>query len=165
MFGKFFKLVVFAALIGAPAVVAAQGTSINLTGGTYDAALPVEVTAERLSVDQTSSTATFEGNALVAQGDLRLGAEVLRITYAPDNSGVSSVEAGGNVTFTNGSESASADTALYVVGDATITMTGDVTLVQGPNTISGDRLVLNLRNGTGAVEGNVKTVFTPKPQK
>ena len=40
-------------------------------------------------------------------------------------------------------------------------MTGGVLLLQGQNTISGDRLILNLDAGTATMQGNVKTVFTP----
>lgn len=142
----------------------AQSASISLSGGSYDAAQAVEVTADELSVDQASSAATFKGNARVRQGDLRLGADGIRVEYLATG-GVSKVEATGNVTFTNGAETAEAQSATYLIGDASIAMVGGVLLVQGPNTISGDRLLLNLATNSGSVEGNVKTVFTPQPQK
>jgi lipopolysaccharide export system protein LptA len=40
-------------------------------------------------------------------------------------------------------------------------MTGSVLLTQGRNAIAGERLVLDLKAGTGVMEGRVKTVFTP----
>jgi lipopolysaccharide export system protein LptA len=36
-----------------------------------------------------------------------------------------------------------------------------VVLTQGPATITGDRLVADLRAGTGRIEGRVRTVFRP----
>ncbi len=143
----------------------AQGASIGLRGEAYDGSLPVEVTADSLSVDQTSSTAVFEGNARVTQGAMQLGADEIRIDYQADGDGISRVEASGNVTFTNGTEVAEAQNAVYLVGTAEITMTGGVLLLQGQNTISGDALVLNLEAGTGRMQGNVKTVFTPATAK
>jgi lipopolysaccharide export system protein LptA len=142
----------------------AQGTSVDLLGSSYDNSLPVEVTADKLAVDQASSAATFEGNARVGQGDMRLEADSIRVEYLAEG-GVSKVEAIGNVTFTNGAESAEAQSAVYLVGEARITMSGGVLLIQGPNAISGDRLLLDLTTNQGVVEGNVKTVFTPKPQE
>lgn len=158
---KFLKIwLAVAVLCGAQAAMA-QGTSIGLTNEAHDASLPVEATADSLSVDQENSTAVFEGNARVTQGSLHLEAATIRIDYIPDDGGVSRVEATGGVTFTNGTESAEAESAVYTVGTSEIAMTGGVLLLQGRNTISGDRLVLDLDAGTGTMHGNVKTVFTP----
>ncbi len=153
-----------ALLCGAQTAMA-QGTSIGLTGGAHDASLPVEATADTLSVDQETSTALFEGNAKVTQGSLHLDADSIRIDYKTEDGGVSRVEATGGVTFTNGAEIAEAESAIYAVGASEITMTGGVLLLQGQNTISGDQLVLDLDAGTGTMQGNVKTVFTPAKGK
>lgn len=158
---KFLKTwLVIALLCGAQAAMA-QGTSIGLTVSGHDASLPVEATADTLLVDQETSTATFEGNAKVTQGSLHLDADSIRIDYVPEDGGVSRVEATGDVTFTNGTEIAEAQSAIYTVETSEITMTGGVLLLQGQNTISGDRLILNLDAGTATMQGNVKTVFTP----
>jgi lipopolysaccharide export system protein LptA len=153
-------LLALALLCGAQAATA-QGTTIGLSGAAYDGGQPVEVTADSLTVDQNSATAVFEGNARVTQGSLQLSAGTIRVDYQPDGAGISQVAAEGGVTFTNGAEIAEADSALYVLGAAEITMTGNVLLLQGQNTISGDRLTLDLNAGAGTMQGNVKTVFTP----
>lgn len=153
-----------ALLFGAQAATA-QGTTVGLNGAAYDSSQPVEVTSDNLTVDQNSSTAMFEGNARVTQGALRLSADTIRIEYEADGAGVSKVAAEGDVTYSNGTETARADSALYLVGDAEITLSGGVLLLQGENTISGDRLILDLMAGTGSMQGNVKTVFTPGADK
>ncbi len=158
---KFVKNWLMIALFCGAQAAMAQGTSIGLTGEAHDAGLPVEVTADTLSVDQETSTAIFEGNAKVTQGSLRLDAESIRIEYKPEDGGVSRIEATGGVTFTNGAEIAEAENAVYTVGVSEIAMTGGVLLLQGQNKISGDRLVLDLDAGTATMQGNVKTVFTP----
>jgi len=38
-------------------------------------------------------------------------------------------------------------------------MTGNVLLTQGPNTLGGDRLTVDLEAGSGRMEGNVRTIF------
>lgn len=158
---KLLKTWLMIALLCGAQTATAQGTSIGLSGAAHDPSLPVEATADSLSLDQETSTAMFEGNAKVTQGSLHLNADSIRIDYKTGDGGVSKVEATGSVTFTNGVETAEAQTAIYTVGTAEITMTGGVLLLQGQNTISGDRLVLNLDAGTGTMLGNVKTVFTP----
>lgn len=158
---KILKIWLAIALFCGAQAAMAQGTSIGLKGAAHDPSLPVEATADTLSVDQDSSSAIFEGNAHVTQGSLQLDAGTIRIDYAPDNGGVSQVEATGGVTFTNGTEIARSDSAVLLVGASEITMAGGVLLLQGQNTISGDRLVLDLESGKGVMQGNVKTVFTP----
>lgn len=162
---KIWKICLALALLCGAQAALAQGASIGLNGEAYDGSLPVEVTADTLSVDQNSSSAVFEGNAKVTQGAMQLGADRIDINYQTDGGGISRVEASGNVTFTNGTEIAEAQSAVYVVGVAEITMTGGVLLLQGQNTISGDQLVLDLEAGTGRMQGNVKTVFTPATAK
>ncbi len=38
-------------------------------------------------------------------------------------------------------------------------LTGDVVLTQGPTALSANRMVVDLRAGTGQLEGRVRTVF------
>jgi lipopolysaccharide export system protein LptA len=51
------------------------------------------------------------------------------------------------------------------MGKQTITMTGNVILSQGPNVITGDRLVVDLATGKARVEQSagkpIRGVFTP----
>ena len=43
-------------------------------------------------------------------------------------------------------------------------MTGDVILTQGKNALSGEKLLINLNDGTATIEGRVKTIFQPASQ-
>ena len=162
---KLWKTGVVLVLLFAAQSAAAQSTSIKLQGAGYDASLPVEVTADTLTVDQASSAAAFEGNAKVTQGGLLLTADSIHIAYQPDGAGVSEVEATGGVHFSNGAEMAEAERALYRVGAGEISLSGSVLLLQGRTTISGDALDLDLNSGSGTMRGNVKTVFTPATGK
>ena len=153
-------LIAFALL---PVLAIAQGANIALGTGAFDAGLPVEVTADEFSVDQSSGQAVFAGNVLVVQGEVRLSAGSVTIEYAQDNStpnGISRLLADGGVTFVTATDAAEAQGAVYSVADGTVTMSGDVILTQGQNAISGDRLVVNLSSGTGRMEGRVRTVFS-----
>lgn len=136
-------------------------TSINLTGLQQDTSLPVEVTADSLSVDQGSGLATFSGNVQAKQGDMTISAATARIEYLPGGQGISKVFFDGRVLFASPTDAAEADAAVYTIASGEVVMTGDVLLTQGQTTISGNRLTYDLDAGTGTMEGRVQTVFVP----
>ena len=142
----------------------AQSASIALGTVEFDRSQPVEVTADELSVDQSSGQAVFNGNVLVVQGEVRLSAGMVKVEYAQADgtpSGIKRLLASGGVTFVTESDAVEAREAAYSVSDGTVVLTGDVLLTQGANAIAGDRLILNLDSGSGKMEGRVRTVFNP----
>lgn len=140
---------------------AAQGTAVGFGGLRQDTAAPVEVTSDSLTVDQASGRAVFEGNVLVVQGALRMTAARVEVSYADGGQGIRSMQATGGVTLVTAAEAAEAAEAVYEVATGALVMSGSVLLTQGQATIAGERLVADLRAGTGQMEGRVKTVFQP----
>jgi len=142
----------------------AQGAQIAFGALAHDRSQPVEVTAERLSVDQSDGTAIFSGDVLVGQGDMRLSANEVLVVYAGDDADarrIARMEASGEVVLAIGAEAAESDRAIYTIDSGTIVMTGSVLLTQGQSAISGERLVVDLNSGTGTMEGRVRTVLQP----
>lgn len=137
-------------------------TGIALSGPTHSTNQKVEMTADNLTVQQASNSAVFSGNAIVAQGAVRFSADTITVQYNPNGQAISDINASGKVVFTNGVESAEANSAQYNVTSNVVVLMGNVLLLQGPTAISGDRLRLNLSTNKATVSGNVKTVFTPK---
>ncbi len=145
-----------------PASLAAQGTQVAFGAFSHDPTLPVEITADALRVNQADGSAEFRGNVEIGQGEMRMSAELVRVEYATgeDATGqISRLIASGGVTLVSGAEAAEAQSAVYSIDDATITMTGGVLLTQGQNALSADRLIVDLRSGTGRLEGRVKTIL------
>jgi lipopolysaccharide export system protein LptA len=161
------RLCALAALLGAalPGLAAAQGAQVPFGGLSHDASLPVEITADRLDLDQAAGTAVFLGAVKVGQGALRLAADRLEVFYADDAAAgtgrVNRMVAIGNVTLSNGAEAAESERAVYEVADGTIDMTGSVLLTQGQNALSSETLHIGLNTGTGQLEGRVQTIFVP----
>lgn len=151
-----------AALVVACATGAlAQSANVDFGGLRADPKLPVEVTADSFTVDQADHSASFLGSVRVAQGDMVLTAGEVRIEYAEDGKSIARLLARGGVLLKAGADAAQAGEAVYVLASAEITLTGDVVLTQGSAAISGQKLVVNLTNGTGRMEGGVTTIFTP----
>ena len=151
-------------VLGAGAL--AQGTSFSLGGARHDASAPIEMSSDRLTVDQATGETVFTGSAVIAQGGLRLSADTIRIDFADEaGSGtrrIDQLNASGSVTLVTDDEAAEANAAQYRVPQGVIILTGDVLLTQGPNVISGDRLEVDLNTGQGTMEGRVRTIIQPR---
>lgn len=159
------------ALAGLPAALSAQGTEVMLGGLEHDTTQAVEVSADRLTVEQATGTSVFSGGVVVGQGEMRLSAETVRIEYregAADGAtgerqqgAIARMLASGGVTLVTGSAAAEAQEAEYSIDSGRIVMEGDVLLTQGGNALSGDRLIVDLTEGTGTMEGRVRTIIQP----
>jgi len=157
----------FIMALGLAGIAAAQGAQIAFGGLSHDSSLPIEISADQLAVDQADGSATFKGNVLIGQGDMRLSAAHVRVEYVTgaDSTGqISRLHASGGVTLVNGAEAAEARQAVYAIASGTVVMTGDVILTQGANALSGDKLTVNLSSGTGTMDGRVKTILQPGGQ-
>jgi lipopolysaccharide export system protein LptA len=152
---------VLAALALFPSLGVAQGASVAFGGLTQDTTLPVEVSADQLAVNQADGTAIFSGNVLVGQGEMRLSAGRVKVEYTSDGSGISRLFATEGVTLINASDAAEAREAVYTIASGDVVMTGDVLLTQSGSALAGQKLIINLKDGTGVMEGRVQTVFQP----
>ena len=150
----------FAALIALVfAVPATAQTNINLGGIAADPSAPVEVTADNLNVDQDTGSAVFSGNVVIGQGDLRLSAPSVQVTYAADSGDITRLQATGGVTFATATEAAEAQSADYNLASGLLNLNGDVLLTQGQSALSADSMVLDLNAGTAQMNGRVRTLF------
>jgi lipopolysaccharide export system protein LptA len=149
--------VILIALWGVPALA----QQIAFGGIRGDSTAPVEITADTLTVDQTTGIATFAGNVLIGQGEMRLSAAEVLVEYGESTSDISKLRASGGVTLVSGAEAAEAQEAVYTLKDSLVVMTGDVLLTQGQNIMAGQSLTVNLTTGTGNMAGRVRTVLQP----
>jgi len=159
---RFSAWIVATALMVLPVSGATQGAQVAFGNTQQDRDLPVEVTAENLSVEQNDNTAVFTGDVVIGQGGMRLSAPRVLVVYLADQSGIESLEASGGVTLVSGEDAAEADQAEYNISTGIISMSGDVLLVQGANAISGDRMSVDTAAGTARISGRVKTVLQPR---
>ncbi|WP_343116304.1 lipopolysaccharide transport periplasmic protein LptA [Ostreiculturibacter nitratireducens] len=138
----------------------AQGTGVSFGGIRADTTQPVEVSADQLAVNQNDGTATFTGNVIVGQGEMRLSAAEVRVEYATgDQRKIERLHATGGVTLVSGADAAEAAEAVYTIDTGVVVMTGSVLLTQGQSAISGEKLTVDLNSGTGVMEGRVRTIL------
>lgn len=156
------RLILPAALLLALSPLAAVAQQVAFGGIKADPKAPVEVTADALAVNQTDGTATFTGNVVIGQGDMRIQAATVLVEYAKgDRTRIERLHASGGVTLVSAADAAEAAEAVYEVATGRVTMTGNVLLTQGANVMSGQKLTVDLTSGTGQMEGRVRTILQP----
>lgn len=144
------------------ALASAAGAQSRGFGNAQDVKQPVEVTADALQVDQATGLATFTGKVLIGQGQMRLSADRVVVTYAANNpQKISKLHAEGNVTLASGTDAAEAKAADYDVTSGNVVLTGDVLLTQGANVLAGETVTVNLASGTANASGRVRSVLQP----
>jgi lipopolysaccharide export system protein LptA len=121
---------------------------------------PVDVTADRIEVQDRADRAIFAGNVHATQAELTLDTQRLTVAYsnAPQNGGGTSVQirrldAAGGVVVHSPSETAKGDFGIYDLDHKLITVIGNVQLTRGPNVVNGQRLVINIESGRAVVDG------------
>ena len=123
-----------------------------LKGHNSDA--PVDVSADRIEVQDRSDRAIFAGNVKVRQDELSLDTQ--RLTVAYSSSGgvqIRRLDAAGGVVVTSPSERASGEFGIYDLDRKLITLIGNVRLTRGPNQVAGSRLVIDLDSGRAVIDG------------
>ena len=144
-----------------PQTAVAADTNVAFGGLRTDISLPVQVNADQLSVNQKDGTANFTGDVVITQGAMRLTAATVLVEYSTDKKAIKSLHAAGGVTVTTGTDAATSDSADYAPDSGDLILIGHVVLTQGLAALSGEKLTLSLKSGTGTMSGRVTTVFTP----
>jgi lipopolysaccharide export system protein LptA len=134
-------------------------TTLSLDGFQSDPEASVEMLADRLTVSQTDGAARFEGNVVIAQGDMRLSADLVDVTYLEAGE-IGLLSASGGVLLVSPADSAQADNADYDFAGRQLRMRGNVLLNQGAISLSADLLTIDLDTGGAVMEGRVRTVLS-----
>ena len=126
-----------------------------LKGHNSDA--PVDVTADRIEVQDRADRAIFAGNVHVTQAELTLDTPRLTVAYSGGAGGsgvqIKRLDAAGGVTVKSPSETARGDFGIYDLDRKLITLLGNVQLDRDQNRVSGARLVIDLDSGRAVVDG------------
>lgn len=140
---------------------------------------PIEITADQLEVQQDNQLAIFSGNVVAIQGEMTMKSAVMNVYYQQNGSGdneIHKIDARGKVDFTGKEEKARGNTALFMVNEEKLYLTGNVELQREGNILRGQKLEYNTKTGRSILTGGatakeindgkggtrVKGVFLPK---
>lgn len=120
---------------------------------------PINVRADKLEFSYKDRVLTYSGAVVVTQADLTLKADVLTVTIndkGPDR--LEQIIATGNVEISQGARSAAGGKAVFNQRERRVELTENAVLKEGPNQISGDRVIVYLDEERSVVEGGDKRV-------
>jgi lipopolysaccharide export system protein LptA len=146
---------------------AEQGTGAAI--GMKNPNAPIEVSADNFDADANTKIASYSGNVVVHQGDVRMRANVVRVNVVDGKP--SKIFAQGRVVVDAPSGTATGDNGVYDVGPRLVTLTGRVVLTKDKNVMRGSLLIVNLITGQATLDGGkqqggrVQGLFTPESQK
>jgi lipopolysaccharide export system protein LptA len=133
---------------------------------------PIDISADSFQADLNAKSATYTGNVIVTQADMKLRANTVKITTVNDKA--DKVTASGNVVVDSPKSGiVTGDNGVYAVVPRTVVMTGNVVLKKGKDVMRGAQLTVNLATGQAVLGGGVKSqaqggrvqgVFLPNSQ-
>lgn len=148
-----FGIILASAALAATASFAQSNEPISALKG-HDADAPVDVSADRIEVQDRSDRAIFAGNVHVRQAALTLDTQRLTVAYSSGGGiQIRRLDASGGVTVRSPSETATGAFGIYDLDRKLITLVGNVGLSRGGSEIHGARLVIDLNSGRAVMDG------------
>jgi len=119
---------------------------------------PVDVTSDRIEVQERADRAVFTGNVHATQADLTLDTQRLTVAYSGgqgnnSNLQINRLDAAGGVVVRDPAETAKGDFGIYDLDHKLITLIGNVQLNRDNNQVNGSRLVIDLNSGRAVIDG------------
>lgn len=131
---------------------------------------PIEVTSQQMEADQLSGQVFFSGEVVAKRGTMTVYADNLTLFFV-EIDGERKVErlaAKGSVRVVDGDRIATAEQLDYLQAEEKMTLTGDAEIHQGKNLVSGEEIVLFIRENRSLVksgkDGRVKAIFLPQQE-
>lgn len=130
---------------------------------------PIDITAERLDVDEQGGSAVFTGQVVVKQGDMTVYAEKLIVYRDRKSEQVERIEASGGVRVVQQDRVGTAQQATFYQQEEKLVLIGDAKVQQGQNLVSGEEIILFLKENRSLVksgeDGRVRAVFFPEREQ
>jgi len=119
-----------------------------------DVPSPINISADRLEFSYGKGLLRYEGNVRVEHAGAKIHARSLEVAFEPEGQrSLKKITARGDVEVLNGNESAHSELAEYDPTAATIVLTSNARLGSGPNSLSGEKVVVYLNEERAVVLG------------
>ena len=126
---------------------------------------PILVTSNRMEAEKLGDKVTFIGNVVLKKEGMTLSSDRMIVFYEPRTKGVREVEAHGNVVVSKEGRVARSKDASYYTGDEKVVLTGDARIIENDNQLTGEKIVLFMRDGRSIVEGGKVLFYQDKEGK
>lgn len=163
-----------------PPAFSADKSSVPMDKKLAQSDSPVHIASDRMDVDQTTRSITFQGHVVVQQDELTITGKTLKVFAASDDNKdrkekkkedagmmdrIDRIEVEGDVKISQRDKVAVADRAVYYHQEQKIVLMGNPSVSQGQDTVQGRLITLYIAQGRSVVEGGtsgpVKAVLHP----
>lgn len=126
--------------------------------------VPVKITSDRMTYDETGKIVSFQGNVVAEHGELTLWSDTLSAFLASKDSkkfaadSVDRIVAEGNVRAKKGNSTGSCGKLTYFVEDQVLVMERNPLLKDGPNSLTGEKIKFFVKDNRSEVIGGSKRV-------
>lgn len=127
-----------------------------------DSRQPIQIEADRGSLDQTKQSTTFSGNVVIRQGTLNISASRVNVTRG--GKGGESVRAEGSpVRFSQtldggkGTVRGQANNIAYSSAGSTVVLTGNAKVQRGGDVVEGAVITYNTKTEVYTISGSTKS--------
>jgi lipopolysaccharide export system protein LptA len=140
------------------------GIVISLFGASF--AEDVKITSDQFLVNESDSSAVFEGNVVVTQPNFTLWANKVIVTYGEEGpSDLKSFVALGNVKIKQPDQIATSNRGVYDPKTEILTLYDNVKVINDSGTITGQELIVNIATGVSKFPsqsggGRVTAIFS-----
>lgn len=142
-------------------IFASSAAFAQVDASRFNAKQPIEITSDSLEVAQQENMATFVGNVVAIQGEVRLKADKMTVYYAKpaekktekNQQAIKKIDVTGNVFLSTSQETASGASGTYDVVAQEIRLNNNVVLTRGPNVLKGNALTYNFTSGRSVISG------------
>ncbi|MFN2425374.1 MAG: LptA/OstA family protein [Candidatus Binatia bacterium] len=119
-----------------------------------DVPSPIDITSDRLEFLYGQGVLRYEGNVRVEHAGAKIRAQTLEVSFEPEGKrSLKKITARGGVEVLNGDESARGEVAEYDPIAATIVLSQNARLGSGPNSLSGEKVIVYLNERRAVVTG------------
>lgn len=123
-----------------------------------DVPSPIDVTADRLEFDYNKGVLRYTGNVRIEHAGAIIRAQQIEISFETEGKrALQKITARGGVEVLRGKETAHGEVAEYDPKAATIVLSQNARLGSGPNSLSGERVVVYLQEGRATVQGGASS--------
>lgn len=126
---------------------------------------PIDIKSDTLSLDYKGKTVLFNGNVHAVQSGSLLTSDTLKVIYGNDLKDIKQVIADGHVKMTQGDRFATGDHAVLDEVVHTVELTGNPVIHDGPDQVTGTRIIVHLDTQQSVVEGGARAVIFPRKQE
>jgi lipopolysaccharide export system protein LptA len=125
--------------------------------------IPINIESDLMEAMDQSGIVIFTGHVKATRGDLAIHSDKLEVFYEKRKQGeetkktVKKIIATGHIRITQDERIGIGEQAIYDKSAEKITITGSAQVLEGPNRVSGERIIFFINEDRSVVEGGTKT--------